>query len=88
MGPAFTQFQTFDLPAGTTLEWTEVFGAFSGDAKSLQSEAYGVAVGEVEGWMAGQGGLNDTAFVDTDAWLASLADTPLDTVCGALRGAG
>mmetsp|Transcript_25522 Transcript_25522/g.52321 ORF Transcript_25522/g.52321 Transcript_25522/m.52321 type:complete len:686 (+) Transcript_25522:83-2140(+) len=80
VGPAFTQFQTFDLPRDTTLEWSEVFGAFQGNVTSLASPDYGDAVGEVEGWLDGSEGVNDTAFLNTDAWLASIADTPLDSV--------
>jgi len=83
VGPAFTQFQTFDLPESSTIEWTEFFGAFEGDAATLQSTDYGVAVGAVEGWLVGADGVNDTAFLGTDEWLASIADTPLDAVLSA-----
>lgn len=82
VGPAFTQMQTFDLPANATLEWTEFFGAFvpdadAGDTDALQSEDYGEAVGVVEDWLTGGDGVNDTTFLATDAWLASIADTPI-----------
>jgi hypothetical protein len=80
VGPAFTQFQTFDLPQDTTLEWTEVFGAFQGDSTKLLSSDYSDAVGEVEGWLVGSDGVNDTAYLDTDAWLASISNTPLDSL--------
>ena len=80
VGPAYTQFQTFDLPAATTLEWTEVFGAFEGDATQLHSSQYSDALSEVEGWLDSPEGVNDTAFLNTDAWLATLADTPLDSI--------
>ena len=50
VGPAFTQMQTFDLPANATLEWTEFFGVFnaapaSSSAAALQSDDYGEAIG-------------------------------------------
>jgi len=80
VGPAYTQFQTLDLPAATTLEWTEVFGAFEGDATQLHSTQYSDALNEVEGWLDSPEGVNDTAFLNTDAWLSTLADTPLDSI--------
>jgi hypothetical protein len=80
VGPAYTQFQTFDLPSDATLEWTEVFGAFEGDSAQLHSTAYGDAVAEVEAWLTSPDGVNDTAFLATDAWLAALADVAPDAV--------
>ena len=74
MGPAFTQMQVFDVPRNATMEWTEFFGAFDGDAEALHSEAYGAATGEVEAWLGSADGVSDAAFVDEDAWLQSIAD--------------
>jgi hypothetical protein len=76
VGPAFTQMQTFDVDASTTLEWTEFFGIFEGDPVALQGP-YAGAIAQVEGWLASPQGVNDTDFLDTDAWLASVADSPV-----------
>ena len=86
VGPAFTQMQVFDMPRNATMEWTEFFGAFDGNAEALHSEDYTAATGEVEAWLEGNDGVSDDVFVDEDAWLQSIAD--LDPLASHVSSSG
>ena len=79
IGPAFTQMQTFDV--GREFEWTEYFGAYSGNAATLSGEDYGAALRDVFSWRtSAASGLNDTLIADVSAFLTALSDAPVDEV--------
>jgi hypothetical protein len=73
--------QTFDLPNGQPLQWTEYFGAFDGSPSVLLGANYSAALGEVVAWRTSPtSGVNDSTIADVDAFLSALADTPVDEV--------
>ena len=77
VGPAFTQMQTWDLPAGKPVQWTEYFGAFVGDRAALMGSSYEGALAHVDEWRASSAsGVNDSVIADVDAFLVSIADRP------------
>ena len=76
-GPAFTQMQTFDVPAAGK-EWTEFFGAFDGNAKVLRGDDYDAALSEVSD--ARKTAVSNDRFGDVDKFLRSIADVPVDEV--------
>ena len=81
VGPAFTQMQTFDVPSGAPVEWTESFSALDGDPAVLLGDDYGAALAAVASWRASAAsGVNDSTTADVDAFLAALADRPVDAV--------
>ncbi len=81
VGPAFTQMQTFDVPSGAPIEWSEYYGAFRGDPAVLLGDDYDAALAAVAAWRAGgASGVNDSTIADADAFLAGLAYTPVDEV--------
>lgn len=81
VGPAFTQMQTFDVPSGAPVQWTESFSALDGDPAVLLGDDYEAAVGAVAAWRASAASnINDSVTADVDAFLTALADTPVDAV--------
>ena len=81
VGPAFTQMQTFDVPASGKLSWSEYFSAFQGDPSTLLGDSYPAALAYVNDWRTSPAsGVNDTRIADVDAWLTSLEDTPPDEI--------
>lgn len=81
VGPAFTQMQTWDLPAASTVEWSEYFSAFYGDASITLGADYDAAIDAVNKWrVSAASGVNDSRIDDIDSFLTSIADTPVDQV--------
>ncbi len=81
VGPAFTQMQTWDLPAASAVEWSEYFSAFDSDASVTLGVNYNAAVEAVSKWRTSAvSGVNDSRIDDVDAFLNALSHTPVDQV--------
>ncbi len=73
--------QTFDVPSGQPLQWTEYFSAFDGNPSVLLGANYSAALGQVTAWRTSPAsGVNDSVIADVDAFLTALSDTPVDEV--------
>jgi hypothetical protein len=81
VGPAFTQMQTYDLPAASAVQWSEYFSAFDGNTSVTLGVDYDGALDAVSKWrVSAASGVNDSQIDDIDSFLTALADTPVDEI--------
>ena len=75
VGPAPTQMQTFPLPGGETIEWTEFFKAYTDTSATLTGD-YGAALDSLNGWLAAEGTTRETVDKMDSFFSAHADDAP------------
>ncbi len=80
-GPAFTQMQTFEVPAGAGAEWTEWFVQLSADPAVLRGDDYAAALGAVEAGRKRR--VSNDAIGDLDAFFRGIRARPVERVLSA-----
>ena len=72
-----TQNQRFDLPAESSIEWTEVYGALEADPAKVHDTDYAVAEAAVSAAIAAR--FPESELSDVDAFLREVAQQPVTT---------